>query len=100
MTFYLSGAGVYCAFLLLSKFSDKECSKTDLTSWLVLAIASSLWIVVVPISLIEISNKLKQKDRFNPFRQTSPIAKQQYIETVVQGEFDSNAISQLNAGNS
>ena len=100
MTFYLSGAGVYCAFLLLSKFSDKECSKTDLTSWLVLAIASTLWIIVVPISLIEITTKLKRKDRFELTKQTSLVTNQQYIETVVQGEYDSNTLSPLNAGNS
>lgn len=61
MTFYLSGVGIYGVFLLLIKFSDRECSKIDLASWLVLAIAAILWIVVVPISLIEIVTKLKQK---------------------------------------
>lgn len=100
MTFYLSGAGIYGVFLLLSKFSDKECSKSDPASWLVLAIASALWIVVVPISLIEITTKLKQKDRFDPTRKAKPNQNQKYIETVLQGEeFDSNALSQLNAGN-
>ena len=63
MTFYLSGAGAYCAFLLFSKFSDKECSKTDRTSWLVVAIASALWIIVIPISLIEIRAKVKDKQQ-------------------------------------
>lgn len=92
MIFYLSGAGVYCAFLLLSMFGDRECSKTDLTSWLVLAIASTLWIVVVPISLIEISTKLKQKARFDLTKQATPVTNQQYIETVVQAEFDSNTV--------
>ena len=99
MTLYLSGAGVYCAFLLLSMFGDKECSKTDLTSWLVLAIASTLWIIVVPISLIEISTKLKQKDRFDPTKQTSLVTERQYVE-VVPAEFDSGTVSQLNASNS
>ena len=61
MAFYLSGVGIYGVFLLLVKFSDKECSKIDFASWLVLAIASILWIVVVPISSIEIATKLKQK---------------------------------------
>ena len=99
MTFYLSGAGIYCTFLLLSKFNDKECSKTEVASWLVLAIASALWIVVVPISLMEISNKFKQKDRLDRLKQINPGTKQQYIE-VVQGEFNSNTMSQLNVGNS
>ena len=61
MTFYLSGAGAYCAFLLFNKFRDQECSKTDPISWLVIAIASSLWMVVIPISLIEISAKANLK---------------------------------------
>lgn len=61
MTFYLSGAGAYGAFLLFSKLRDRECSKTDLTSWLVIAIASSFWILVIPISLIELRAKRKSK---------------------------------------
>ena len=100
MTFYLSGAGIYGVFLLLVKFSDKECSKTDPASWLVLAIASALWIVVAPISLIEISTKLKQKDRFDATRKANLNQNQKYIKTVLQAEeFDSNTLSQLNTGN-
>lgn len=57
MTFYLLGAGTYCTFLLFSKFKDRECSKTELKSWAVIAIASTLWIVVIPICLIEIKIK-------------------------------------------
>ena len=61
MTFYLSGAGAYFAFLLFKKFSDRECSKTDLASWLVIAIASTFWIAVIPLSVLEIRNKAKQQ---------------------------------------
>ena len=57
MTFYLSGAGAYCLFLLFSKFSDKECSKTDLTSWLAIAIASSFWLIVIPLLFDRIKSK-------------------------------------------
>lgn len=99
MTFYLSGAGIYGIFLLLAKFSDKKCSKTDPASWLVLAIASTLWVVVAPISLIEISVKLKKKAVFNATKPTNK-NQNQHIETVLQGEeFDSNTLSQVNAGN-
>lgn len=63
MTLYLSGAGAYCAFLLLCKFKDRECSKTDPTSWIIVAIASAFWIVVMPISLIEIRTKASIKAR-------------------------------------
>lgn len=98
MTFYLSGAGIYGVFLLLAKLSDKECSKTDPASWLVLAIASALWVVVAPISLIEVSTKLKQKVRFDPTKKAN--LNQKYIETVLQAEeFESNTFSQLNTGN-
>lgn len=51
MTLYLFGAGAYCTLILLSKFSDQECSKTDPASWLAIAIASALWFIVIPISL-------------------------------------------------
>ena len=61
MTLYLSGTVAYGIFLLLNKFSDRECSKTDPISWLVIAIASTFWIIVVPISLLEIRNKSKAK---------------------------------------
>ncbi|MEL6494267.1 MAG: hypothetical protein AAFQ41_03980 [Cyanobacteria bacterium J06623_7] len=61
MTFYLSGAGVYGLFLLFSKISDRECSKTDLRSWLVLIVASTFWIVVLPLSSIELIAKAKSK---------------------------------------
>lgn len=70
MTFYLSGVGAYCAFLLFSKFSDQECSKTDPTSWLVVAIASMFWIVVIPISLMEIRSKAKEKQRVEALNST------------------------------
>ena len=61
MTFYLSGAGAYCVFLLYKMFEDKECSKTDKASWIVIAIASMFWIVVIPISIVELRAKAKAK---------------------------------------
>jgi hypothetical protein len=53
MTFYLSGAGAYCIFLLYQMFNDQECSKLDRTSWLVIAIASIFWPLVIPLSVRE-----------------------------------------------
>jgi len=61
MTLYLSGTVVYSIVLLLYRFNDRECPKTDLISWIVIAIASSLWVIVVPISLIEIIGKSKER---------------------------------------
>lgn len=63
MTFYLLGSGAYCTFLLFSKFKDRECSKTELKSWILIAIASTLWIVVIPICLIEIKTKANAKQQ-------------------------------------
>ena len=82
MTFYLSGAGAYCLYLLLSKFSDRECSKTDPRSWLILTIASALWMVVVPISLIELTIKAKTKHR--PIKPDSKAVEENslHIETI------------------
>ena len=70
MTLYLSGAGAYCLFLLFNKFSDRECSKTDPRSWLVLTVASALWMIVVPLSLIELTAKAKTKHSQNSDSET------------------------------
>lgn len=65
MTFYFSGVAAYCIFLTCRMFQDKECSKTDLNSWTVIVFASLLWMVVVPISMIEIQTKAKKQDEYN-----------------------------------
>lgn len=98
MTLYLSGAGAYCAFLLFSQFSDQECSKTDPASWLVIAIASILWVIVIPVSLIEIRSKAKSKEQLEEMtksRNSEAIA--QRMDSAGQSnEFDSNTLVQLN----
>ena len=83
MILYLSGTVAYCLFLLTSKFSDKECSKTDPISWLVIAIASSFWIVVLPISLIELINKSKAKLKSKKTPEKMPVDDPGYLETPV-----------------
>ena len=65
MTFYLSGAGTYCVFLVYRMFQDSQCSKTDSTSWLVIAIASLFWILVIPLSLLELRAKAKDKNTYS-----------------------------------
>lgn len=101
MTFYLSGAGLYCAFLLFCKLGDKECSKTDPASWVVLTIASALWIVVIPISIIEIGTKTRRTKEIQWEKPTNLSEKRQYVETVIQTEeFEVNDFSQLNTSNS
>ena len=63
MIFYLSGASAYCAFLIFNLLSDRECSNADLTSWIAVGLASALWIVVLPVSLIEIRAKIKDETK-------------------------------------
>ena len=90
MTFYLSGAGAYCAFLLFNKFSDKECSKTEPASWLVVAIASALWIIVIPISLIEIQTKAKDRQQLANTEPSDLVAIQYEDRTELREVFDSS----------
>jgi hypothetical protein len=61
MTFYFCSAASYSVFLIYRMFQDQECSKTDFFSWLIIAIASLLWIVVIPISILELQAKAKAK---------------------------------------
>ena len=70
MTFYLIGAGIYCAFLIYMMFQDQECSNFDLSSWLVICIASLFWMIVIPVSIAEMSNKDKVQLESN-FSETS-----------------------------
>ena len=69
MTFYLSGAGAYCVFLLFKMFSDRECSKTDRASWMLILLASLLWVIVIPISIVNIAINRN----FHDFEQESDV---------------------------
>ncbi|MEM7591207.1 MAG: hypothetical protein AAF383_06755 [Cyanobacteria bacterium P01_A01_bin.83] len=102
MTLYLSGAGAYCAFLLFCKFNDQECSKTDPASWLVVVIASALWMIVIPISFMEIRSKAKAKAQLESIiesRQPEAIAQPIKI-TEKSSELDSTTLGQLKPSNS
>lgn len=61
MTFYLFGAGGYCAFLLLLIFKNKQNLQTTPRLWLIILIASTFWVLVIPISLLEMIIKGKSK---------------------------------------
>lgn len=61
MTFYLFGASLYCAFLLLLIFKHQQNLKITSKSWLVIFIASTFWVLVLPISLLEIVIKDKSQ---------------------------------------
>ena len=90
MTFYLSGAGTYCAFLLFKKFSDRECSKIDLTSWVVIAIASAFWIAVIPLSVLEIRNKAKRQSQLEDILNSSNCGSSLEPNAESSLEFESN----------
>ena len=62
MTLYLSGSAAYAIFLIYRMFQDKECSKTELNSWMVIAIASLFWVIVIPGALLELRSKNKAKN--------------------------------------
>lgn len=87
MTFYLSGAGAYCVFLLYKMFGDRECDKTDLVSWMVIAIASVFWVIVIPLSILEIRAKNKAKARLDNIPKPTNFGKEaRHIKTVQQVE--------------
>ena len=89
MTFYLSGVGTYCAFLLFKKFSDRECCQSDFASWLVIAIASAFWIVVIPLSVLEVRTKAKRQSQLEDLLNSSNC---ESLEPNVESklEFESN----------
>ena len=100
MTFYLSGAGAYCIFLLFKKFSDKECSETDPASWLVIAIAVTLWMIVIPLSVVELRTKAKRQKQLDDILTNTHSSLNLQTTQIQQQEFESQAISQLNPSNS
>lgn len=57
MTFYLFGAGAYCTFLVLLMLKEQQNLQAASKEWIVIVIASALWVIVVPISLLEIITK-------------------------------------------
>ena len=67
MAFYLIGAGAYCAVLISMMIKDQKCSNFDLGSWIVIAIASLLWIIVIPVSILEKfgKDKAEQESKFS-----------------------------------
>ncbi len=102
MTFYLSGAGAYCFFLLCKMLGDRECSKTDRASWIVIAIASMFWVVVIPISILEVRAKAKAKAKLDAVAKPMNFGTDaRHIKTVQQvaDEPEENVMPKLNPGN-
>ena len=92
MKFYLIVAGVYFLFLLFGKFSDRECSRTNVTSWLIVVSVSALWILVIPISLIEINVKALAKARLEETKESINSVVGDRQTELVEVEADSNNI--------
>jgi hypothetical protein len=103
MTFYLSGAGAYGIFLLYRMLTDSECSKTDRASWMVIAIASLFWIIVIPISILELQSKAKAQAKLDTIAKPLNFGTEvRHIKTILQvtEKPKENNAPQLNSGNS
>ena len=59
MTFYLYVAAIYFAWLIYQMLMDRNCSNWDLGCWITIAIATLLWVIVIPVSILEIFSKDK-----------------------------------------
>lgn len=64
MWYFQLGSIAFLYYLTLF-FSDKTTPKNDPTSWIAIFIASSLWIIVVPISFVELISKSIGKRKKN-----------------------------------
>ncbi|GBF79441.1 hypothetical protein [Aphanothece sacrum] len=45
-------------------WNDSTTSKTDLSSWMVLIIGASLWVIVVPFANLELVTKVSTTDTY------------------------------------
>jgi Na+/proline symporter len=57
MTVYFSGAALLFSIYMTAFLRDKATSKGDIASWIVIAIATLLWPITLPISLKELTPK-------------------------------------------
>jgi RsiW-degrading membrane proteinase PrsW (M82 family) len=54
---YILNALVVALVLLWAFLSDRSTAKNHKLSWLVICIASALWLIAVPLSIIEVLRK-------------------------------------------
>ncbi len=57
MTVYFSGAALLFSIYMTAFLRDTTTSKGDVASWIVIAIATLLWPITLPISLKELTPK-------------------------------------------
>lgn len=72
MMIYLIGTTVTFGLLLNAFMNDRTTPKTDVLSWMVLLIGTSLWFVVLPMM---ISKKLTQLTRDVSSAVAKPVAR-------------------------
>ena len=58
---YFSGAVIFFCYWLMFFLKDKTTPKSHLISWIVLIIAAVIWPLSAPLAIIELINKVKQK---------------------------------------
>ena len=96
MTLYLFIAGAYFTFLLFGMLSDPQCSKVDRTSWFILITASAFWIVIIPLSLLEIWSDVRANERTANIKQSASQVNSSQVALVKQHqELDSDTSTQL-----
>ncbi|GAB4373735.1 MAG: hypothetical protein Kow00121_17340 [Elainellaceae cyanobacterium] len=61
---YLLNALVVALVLVSALLADRTTSKSDKTSWIVVALASILWFVAIPLSFAEVVRKVWVRRRF------------------------------------
>lgn len=72
MTAYFAGATLTFGILLRAFLKDNSTSKTDVTSWLVLAVGTLLWFITLPCILRQQVIAAKQSESTSSRRVTIP----------------------------
>lgn len=84
---YLLGSATYAVFLLFRFLGDSTTAKSDRTSWLVIAIASAIWVVAIPLSIMEIKAKAKAKAKLATMPKPTRFGENpRYIKKIEQVE--------------
>lgn len=60
---YLLNAAIVAFILLVSFWSDSSTPKNHKLSWLIVLVASLLWFIAIPLSIVEFSYKSLRRQR-------------------------------------
>lgn len=69
---YTLNALIVFLILLWAFLSDRSTPNSHRLSWIILCLASTLWFVAVPLSMVEILRKVLQQRRTLPNRSNPP----------------------------